>query len=186
MSIIIEGPDNSGKTNLGERLAKDLKIHYVHSIKPNSFADHNEIVEHAINQIKPGLRVQDRCYAISEYVYSRALSRGQVLSDMDYQKILLELYFSRSILIYCRPDDLVILDNSRPQMKGVEDNFREIISEYDNLLSEVKRFGHIKVIDYDWTKGKYESLLATCQSYMDEVMEAMTSSLYYTQYRSQK
>jgi len=64
--IIIEGPDNVGKTTLANQLAKDLGVEVVHSIKPTDFqAGVDRLNWMASNP----LIIYDRVSCISEAVY---------------------------------------------------------------------------------------------------------------------
>ena len=183
MTIIIEGPDNSGKSTLGKKLAADLGYPYNHSIRPKSTDSELQIYKHHTAQITPNLRVQDRCFAISDLVYGRVVRRTKSFSNL-HQKMLLDIYYSRSLFIYCRPSDEAIMEcNGREQMRGVVDNFPRVIKEYDDIFTEVIRFAKCNVIKYDWEKDRYSILLDRCKEALSQISEAQTSSIFFTKFR---
>jgi len=151
--IIIEGPDNSGKSTLGAYLQKNLQVPLVHSIKPDPAWNFSQALEQSIMQLLPQRLIRDRTYAISEYVYGPICRGGSALGPM-HQKALENLMHYGHLIIYCRPPDNVILNNGdREQMEGVVENHLAIIHRYDRLINELESCGVLKVIKYDYTKS---------------------------------
>lgn len=167
--IIIEGPDNSGKSTLGVKLSLDLKLPLIHSEKPNPDWTPEQALEHATRQLRPRVALLDRVYTISEYVYGPICRGRSALSEL-HPEALLDLYCRNYLIIYCRPSDKAILNNKgRDQMEGVLENHSKIIKEYDRLMTEVEIFGSNTVIRYNWEKiGSYQKVLHACRKYIKE------------------
>lgn len=169
--IIVEGPDNAGKTTLCNKLSKDLGLTVVHSERPKPGSNP---VNHSINQIAPwGNIILDRCYAISEYVYGRIV-RNRV--SQTHGTCLVDLMYRPHLFIYCRPRDSVILENPGEQMDGVISNHEKIIKEYDQLMEDLARFGKGRIIRYD--RSNYESVLPCCKDHIEEYQSILNSADY--------
>jgi len=148
--IILEGADNSGKSTLGKKLAKKFHLPLVHSSRPKGNLLPLEILSHSNNQLKPSKTIQDRVYAISEYVYGHVI-RGKTDLGAHHAIALEDLYSRDHLIIYCRPNLKTILKNvGREQMEGVIDNHPELVNEYDELMVDIGRYSNNKVVRYDY------------------------------------
>lgn len=150
--LILEGPDNSGKSTLAAKLKRDLGVRVVHSIRPPQDWTHKMVYEHCLKQIAPQTEscILDRVTCISEAIYG-PICRGESALGNYQTEALLDLWSRPYTVIYCRPDDDVILDNQgREQMPGVLENHKRIIEAYDRLMYDLARFATPYVFTYDW------------------------------------
>lgn len=146
MIIVVEGPDNSGKSTLAQELSRKLGWQVLHSGGPcESKQDYMERIVKIYNSHRV---IWDRHPAVSEYIY------GPVLRGV-YNYIPLNAFPRESLVIYCRPPDEVLLDfrthrkNHRisdEHDQQVEARARDIIKVYDDVMFAIP---HHK---YDWTQ----------------------------------
>lgn len=171
--IILEGPDNSGKSTLAAQLSKKIKWDVEHSQRlqrPMSSIAHSTI------QLRNRPIIQDRVYALSEYVYSRALKREP---DIDLKSVMLDFMARHYLVIFCRPSNVAILaNNGREQMEGVVGNHMQIIREYDFLRNEMTRFSNSTVITYDYETMNPDMLIEKVQKYVDSHNEKVQSIFF--------
>ena len=154
--IIIEGMDNTGKTTLAKRLAKDLDLLYINNRKkPNGWPDLDRDVYHFCWISSIFSTVFDRWAAISEAIYGRVL-RGKEPNRDEY--IQLHKFSAREnpLVIYCRPKDSTILNFQEDQMDGVKERAKELIIAYDEEMNFVRKF--LTVCEYDYENHEYNHL----------------------------
>lgn len=176
--IIIEGVDNSGKSTLAMKLSQRLKINLFRDPKPEGMS-----LANAHRRLRPIRAIHDRCYAISDYVYGTVLREGPNLGEL-HADVILDLLTHNYLVIYCRPENEVILNNQgRGQMEGVIDNHIKLISEYDNFMQNLKRFGACTVIEYDWKRDSFDLLLEKVKKYFQKFEEARTTAEYLVKFR---
>lgn len=176
--ILVEGPDNAGKTTLVGMLQQARPQARISSSPPagsrskamNQAPSIEEMLE-ALREI--GLAAEgdedvifDRSPLVSERVYGRTLGRGQRvgtdLMDAALWRIAANEPHVRgkvlpTTLIYCRPPTEVVLEfDEREQMEGVRENARALLRAYDDWYSiEAQRplwrkaFTEIRI--HDWT-----------------------------------
>lgn len=160
--IILEGPDNSGKSTLAAKLKRDTGLPVIHSVKPKEDMSSIQVYHHCLNQVAPKdtLSILDRVTAISESIYG-PICRGKSALGMYQKDALLDIWQRPYTIIYCRPDDETILENGgRPQMPGVLENHKRIIDAYDTFMDDLMRFGCPLVFWYDWKdRLAYNSVL---------------------------
>ena len=186
MTIIIEGPDNAGKTMLGQALSERWEIPLVHSVRPEASWNEEDILRHSVFQLRPQGAILDRVYAISEYIYGRIIRGKSDLGDRHYEA-LLDLYDRNLLIIYCRPSDKTILDNGeRDQMDGVLAHHSQIIEEYDYVMREVAMFGKSRVVRYNWEQDVVGTLDPAIKSHLDHQQTARVSSAFMTQFRDKE
>jgi len=154
--IIIEGPDNSGKSSLANTLSKHLGIIVHHSGGPPR--TDTEIVERnefTINTLQSKNRmVFDRVPCISDQVYG-PLIRGYTVFSADH---LVQL--SQDLdhpIIYCRAPTRVLMEvehghvshghDTPEHLRGVMQNTKRIIENYDKLMAAIPH------ITYDYTSS---------------------------------
>ena len=141
MSIILEGPDNAGKTSLAEDLQRlNPNLHYFHS---GSAPRDDEHEVHCLQEqwhmaSKPNCIV-DRITAISQQVYKDGRLFEEKLM-MELQKYVLS---DPIIIVYCRPstDTLMQFDKftwregeSEAYRQHVIANQHKYIERYDLLM----------------------------------------------------
>lgn len=184
--IIIEGPDNAGKSRLAEDLSKQLGIPVVHSVRPPKGWSEEDVLYHSTWQLRPQKAILDRVYAISEYVYGRVI-RGKTALGDKHHEALMDLYHRPYLIIYCRPDLSTILDNKdRDQMEGVIENHTKIVEEYDYVMGEIGNFGENRIIKYDWTKDVFKNLLHHCVEHLVTLESRNASSMWLTKFRDKQ
>lgn len=175
--IILEGPDNAGKTTLAKQLSKALGIPERHSERPNPAWTPVECLEHSSRQLRPQRAILDRVYAISEPIYGPVCRGKSALGDKAREAIL-DLYQRPYLIIYCRPRRATILQNAgREQMPGVLENHVQLIQRYDDFMLDICRFSKCKVIQYDWQNiTEMPSLIQRCESHLLQFDQANWSA----------
>ncbi|XAO54147.1 thymidylate kinase [Yersinia phage vB_YenM_P744] len=153
--IIIEGPDNAGKSVLADKISKLISWEVVHSVKitlDNYAQEDKEFMAYmnAIRHLNPERIIRDRTYAISENVYGPII-RGKSLLGVYSGRALHSLANTQCMIIYCRPPTKFILDNNdRDQMDGVIKNHLQLVEKYDSMFSVLDTAGAF-VHRYDYT-----------------------------------
>lgn len=175
--IILEGPDNAGKTALGNHLAAKLETIVRHSVRLTG--NEQECLAHSRRQLLPQRAILDRVYAISEPVYG-PICRGKSSLGAWGAEAIMDLYHRPYLIIYCRPPSSVILKNDgREQMEGVIENHAAIIAGYDKIMTDIAMFSHCTVVRYDWTdKSSLPSLVETCRQHLLKHDQAIWSSTW--------
>lgn len=160
MIIVVEGPDNSGKTTLAHRLAKDLAGVYVKSeLKPDQ-TNTVDLFDAWIRSCdSPALFpyvVCDRHHWVSAPIYDLIL-RGSSRIDM----FLATMSCGRFHAIYCRPPHGQIhqFNLDIPQLLGVSEKIQLIIDEYDRVFRGHSRRIFSSIREYDWTVDSYDDVL---------------------------
>lgn len=177
--IVIEGPDNSGKSTLGEYLSQQLQTPLRHSEKPNPEWTALEALEHSCRQLRPQQAILDRIYVISEYIYG-PICRGRSALAEQHARAMLDLYSRPYLIIYCRPRmDTILRNGGREQMEGVLDNHQKIVEAYDSLMEELARFSCCKILRYDWQSlGDKNRVLHQAQIHMTKYQSGLYSTIY--------
>lgn len=169
MIIVVEGPDNAGKTTLALELAKKLRALFVKAERPRHRPDlliYQGILEQA--QRYSGLVVVDRHLAISEPIYGSIIRGGH---DLDADDIA--LCCSRmDAVIYCRPPTGVILASlsGRTHMSGVLENAGAIIRAYDALFHPESAWDNL--FHYDFTKQNPQDVISWMAAFSTAAREA--------------
>lgn len=156
--IILEGPDNSGKSTLGKILSEKLHLEIVH---PGGKPDNPDIeLSMILNQMKLSETniIHDRITCISNMVYN--IFRGAE-SDIDYS-FMCDQFANSSTIIYCRPPMEVLLNlsnhvvkehDSVDQINLVNNNCKQIIIAYDTIMQFIHH------IPYDYTSDSIDELI---------------------------
>lgn len=148
MIIVVEGPDNGGKTTLAQYLAKQLRAVFVKVERPRRAVDltaYQNILE--VARSYSGIVVTDRHVAISEPIYGKIVRGGHDLKEADILLCLDRL----DAVIYCRPpiERIIATISERAQMEGVVENTTAIVQAYDDWYNEnLSRFRFIGHYDY--------------------------------------
>lgn len=132
MDIVLEGPDNAGKSTLAGFISTELNRITVHSEGREKYA--NEINER-INRYF-GLYhdvVYDRHPVVSQTIYHMIVENTEV----DHE-LATRFYDSKPLIIYCRPDPErgmeghITKEYDAPDyVQKIQDNFRQLVSVYD-------------------------------------------------------
>lgn len=143
MLTIVEGPDNSGKTTLARRLAKDLEMLYMwRGFKPKDKTELILFETMLIPLAKEYNVICDRWPAISDAIYGPII-RKQTVIEKD--EVRLSYIPIGSTVIYCCPPLSVLMAPTEPQMEGVMANIKVIQNDYWKFMATIKHY------KYDWT-----------------------------------
>lgn len=162
--IIVEGPDNSGKTTLSNRLAKDLDFEVIHS--PGPLDRGVKMISWLFNEMvqqKEGV-IYDRISLISDMVYANIIrSEDSFYTKRGYIQGFKELLAATPhLIIFCRPSDNTINNfGEREQMDGVIDNTNSLIAGYEARMTEYIWDNRFNVLIYNFELGEkhYQLLL---------------------------
>lgn len=154
-TIIIEGPDGSGKSTLGRKLGELLGYPLTHTGGPPPT---KEDLERKLRMVEGG-GLFDRTPHISESVYSRIANGRATFLPLDV--MLDRLVDAKPILIYARRKgeegetltrmERVTKDYTpKGHKETVEDRYLEICNLYDRIINGLR--DRISVIDYDYTR----------------------------------
>ncbi len=138
--IIIEGPDNAGKSTLAAILSKTFNLPIHHAGGPPK--NYDEIMERSnyILNNSSGF-IFDRVPFISEPVYSILRNYNLFADEFEVYNRLKKL---KPIIIYCRPPDNIILDLTTHGVKdwddldhllGVSNNIKKLVDRYDEVMN---------------------------------------------------
>lgn len=163
--LVIEGPDNSGKSTLVTRLSKDLKAVVVNSqvVPP----PHEYWVKDYVRWYEEAARfnqqiVLDRHPVISDPIYGPVIRGKTPLSEAYCRNVR-----STLCVIYCRPPIGAIRNfGERAQMTGVKEKIADLVAGYDAMMSNPGQFR--SVLRYDWTQNAYPFFLRAVRSILSE------------------
>lgn len=176
--IVLEGPDNAGKTTLGKQLSERLGVALHHSSNPKmTYAELRDKMREIINDPRRDA-VYDRVPLISEGIYGTIL-RGVNRFNCHEGNGLWQLFAaSNPLIIYCRPTDETINvglefkpGESEDHIAAVRANHLTIAHAYDELMQSLahQTGGDFVVIPYNWVlPGAFDKLFATCIRYITE------------------
>ena len=132
--IIIEGPDNSGKSTLIQSLSHQLKLP---SAKTYRMPQTEEDIQrwHNWANAAPYPLILDRHPAISDCVYSPLVRNTPGASSLRLANACRNEHY----LIYCRPhwDTIAASYNEREQLEGTHEKLPDLIRSYDKLMEEL-------------------------------------------------
>jgi len=149
MAIILEGPDNAGKTTLSNLLSDKLKLPVFHSGGPPKNNSHAKVCCDLQNSLAHTNCVLDRITSISQQVYANRLNDPMLLDELE--KLC---NIPTNIIVYCRPSNEKLMDfsthtveehDTEDHMAYVIENHQNIVSIYDRLMVSVPH------LHYDWS-----------------------------------
>lgn len=153
--VIVEGPDNSGKSTLIELLVKTYRAikgqdpHVEHSpsklVVEGKHREWLQWIEDTLNRESDS--IYDRHSIISEAVYGPILRDTDLLSTTRYLDRLKRL---GPLIIYCKPPLERILETTKPEMEGVQERLKDLALSYDMHMTNLRLDG-IQICVYDWT-----------------------------------
>lgn len=154
MFVIVEGPDNSGKTALCKFLSMHLKVSIVHSGgPPRSKKEFFDRIERLLHHPRPV--IFDRFPVISEHVYGPVL-RGVDTFEGAHRIFNCRMLLRRPIILYCRTsiEEMLKLDDHKVKehetaehVESVKHNALNLIYRYDEVMSiypSALRFDYLK------------------------------------------
>lgn len=165
--IILEGPDNSGKSTLGQKLARLLCVNVEHSVRPDKSLTPEQCLEYSADQLRDRPVILDRVFALSEFVYSTVLRSGPQ-TGLKTPDLMRQLTEKPVILIYCRPGfGRIICQNGRTQMAGVVENLESITTMYDQVIAQwIASQTNIIILHYDYDEDdSFDKLVKVIEPY---------------------
>lgn len=156
MSIIIEGPDGSGKSTLIEKLVELSGCPSRHKGgPPKSFEEARERM-HVLFTEDYG-KICDRCVLISEPIYGSILRNQSFITPRDFKEGIERLKTDAWAIVYCCTEEDPVPTYSKPWKpvefaKTVENNLPAIRQMYRNVFNEILMMGKTVFI-YDWKQG---------------------------------
>lgn len=151
MSIIIEGPDNSGKSTLAKALSDHLNLPIVHAGGPGTVEENEARLTNDFNNMISKI-IMDRSYIISETVYASAMGREMSFHPRPWfrtMKGIQDAQVTIPIIIFCDAHDEVLLDmkhhivkphETAQHARDMQSKAKTIISAYRHLYSTLDLF----------------------------------------------
>lgn len=135
MNIVLEGPDNAGKSTLATQISKVMGWPMVGSEGREKYP--NEINDRIRRYFKdyPDQHIFDRHPVISQSIYRMLHDKTPVEEPLEEA-----FYDMKPILIYCRPAEIsrglkghiAREDDDEAYLKSVEDNYYRLVAAYDD------------------------------------------------------
>jgi hypothetical protein len=168
--LIVEGPDNAGKSTLIGQIKETFNIESIHAGgPPKNLRDIETRRAAAFKNCLIGI-VQDRNYLISDIVYGSVLRKSPCYNNF---RLLLQMLQLKPLVIYCRPRLEQLLEMKNHEVKAHEtqehvdsvvENQKTIVEHYDELMKIVGM--HTTVLTYDYNKGFPEYQIKTIENHL--------------------
>jgi len=142
MQIVLEGPDNAGKSTLAAFLSEKLAIPITHSGGPSKYPGEVNARSYGFNQ-DTATRIYDRHPCVSQNIYQRALKQnGELVEDAHLE----QFYANKPLIIYCR--SLGDLSGHQMSEHSSAEYFDEVKQNYDELrmLYDVWALDHANLV----------------------------------------
>lgn len=156
MLVIIEGPDNTGKTTLAKKLVEKFDLEYIHCSKPKTDNPYLEYCDLADSIKKP--TVLDRAH-LGEYVYGRLWRGGCDISDAKFSDLDFKFMdkFEHVIVVHATAPLDVILERCRANDEKLlkEDQIKRCVELFDDVISKTD----IPVLTYNSDVEKPEDIV---------------------------
>lgn len=146
MLIIIEGPDNTGKTTLAQHLQETFVLDYLHCSKPKTNNPYLEYMELADSIKKP--TVIDRAH-LGEYVYGNLWRDGCSITDQQFVDLDIKFMEKFAFVVVIHADAPTHIIKERCLREKEELLQLDQIHKCRNLFSEIMRKTQIPVIKYN-------------------------------------
>ncbi len=166
--IILEGPDNSGKTTLANQISGVIGFPVVHAGGPcKTPAEKAVRVFDCFNNCSLEV-IQDRNFIISDQVYNLVLNKVRDYNIFPLEYKLRTVY--KPFIIYCRPSDKILFDFTNHKVKDHETkehvnnvilNQSKIVAYYDALMPA------ISYCTYNFEEDSLEDLIKTIKIYLE-------------------
>lgn len=160
MIVVVEGPDNSGKSTLVEAIrAIDPRARVVLGGPASRDALLARMTAAFVMHEAGEVVVCDRFPAVSEPVYGPILRERSELDDVDARASLGCLKAVGAVVVYCRPPDDAVLDmrthrrgpsDTPEHLSRLNERKREILERYDEIFADLEWIG-LDVRRYDRT-----------------------------------
>lgn len=144
MKIILEGPDNAGKTTLANKIKDRLgeEVEYKHpGGAPETLEDEHRCVAQQLEWLKLPRVIIDRITPISQMVYNFNMSLAKVR-----EAYLQEYLTFKPLIIYCRPTTDRLLrteeltwryDETEDHKQKIITNQHKFVASYDIIMAKV-------------------------------------------------
>lgn len=166
-SVVLEGPDGSGKTTLMRNLVRQGFRSSGHD--GNRPKDAAEAWKRLAEFAALGPCLRDRTFVISDWVYNEVFKRDPIIPEWER---LAWLALFRPTVIYCRPSVDTILAAPVPErphkspdwVEEVKANRRYIIDAYDREIAYIKSPTiDLPVLHFNYVKDDVKSVLGWLQ-----------------------
>ena len=163
MNVVLEGPDNAGKSTLAQRLLKQVpgSSYYHPGGKPDSDAAELMFIHEQADLLKhKNQMILDRITPISQQVYNPN-PEADIIRMTHLNRLMLADNF---VVIYCRPKNEILMDvgNFKWRPEEPEEHRQKIITQahtfverYDTLMLKVPN------IFYDWQDSAHANIIET-------------------------
>lgn len=166
--IIVEGPDNSGKSTLVKYLADKYKLEVLQPLSKGPPSNIEELYSNTKSLILQAIHkgrgcIVDRMPLIGESIYGPICREKDLWVPYFDYKVRLQKSINtlEPFYIYCRPTDGMILDMTTHQVKEydteehlnkIKQNKRLILDAYDNYFVN---FGNHNFFRYDYNNPQH-------------------------------
>lgn len=164
--IVIEGPQNSGKTTLANRLSTvfDLPVYF-----PMKDALSKELIKESCNFVLDNHNkyIFDRVPFISEPIYCLLRHEGNLL--LEEKELYKKFDALMPVMIYCRPPDNYILDQKKLGIKDYDTPkyIKEVMIKHGVILNLYdKVMNTLPNIRYDYTGDGFDNLVEKIKNEM--------------------
>lgn len=169
--IVLEGPDNCGKTTLANALSSALDLPVVHSEKPDF--DNNGQLRLEWMARNP-YTIYDRASCISEAVYGPICRNGSVYGREHWQ-ILSRFLSHNPFIIFCECSKSRALQfNGREDMEGVHENAEALYDRYREVMVKVEKISsHTQAVvyKYNYEVDSPNNIVQLCKMYINSRLE---------------
>jgi len=183
--IIVEGPDNGGKSTLIKQLIEldpGLRI-----LKRKRFDRHKdqtigtsylqELIPEDGDRVAHGYAIADRFFA-SECIYGSLFRNGCRMTAAEHRAVRNMLMAYGTVLVFCRPPDDTITETWKERKQLYDRDPLVVAQEYDARLYSIFDGAAEVGFDYDWTNeladGMRQTIVDTHQQIQEERCAALT------------
>lgn len=126
MNIVLEGPDNTGKSTLARALSHSIGWPVSSSLGREKYP--GELDERVKKYLEMDRTIFDRHTVVSNYIYSHVTKRNPVNSSLT-----VDFYKSRPVFVYCRAVPGRDLKDHVPKIHDDDAFLKKLDENYDNL-----------------------------------------------------
>lgn len=165
MIILIEGPDGAGKSTLAKALADHFKAPLHHSGRPLTGQMLRDNMQHIIElSSHHDILIVDRAPWVSEFIYSKAMKRYQMLSNEE----LISYHQVPQVVVYCTADEynITVGKEHKPQeyMDRLYESHERIVNEYDLFFKSSLSFPFLR---YNYNSTPLKALIRKIEQCVD-------------------
>jgi hypothetical protein len=172
--IVVEGPDGSGKTTLAGRLCEEYDLEYrrpPESLLSSTGGPSEGLVEWWRTELRrPNLErklgVYDRCFWISEPIYSSLSLRAPLCPPDQLWRGIADLWAEDPLLIFCMTDETAMIENTyaggKPRLASLEERETEKLRAINFLywaFFGIWQQASMNVVHYDYARDHWQSYI---------------------------